>query len=130
MKLVHSIGSIASALRPGGGPQPRGAPAGLARGQAAANAPPLLHSGAAAAESLSAAEVAAAQARALANRAAEALQGTDRSVRIEPQDGGQFVLKILDSESGELITQFPPESVVALSDRIEELRGMLFASEA
>ena len=43
---------------------------------------------------------------------------------------GRFVMSVVDSESGEVIRQFPPESIQKVSERLDELSGMLLAVEA
>jgi len=55
------------------------------------------------------------------------------SNRIEVQKdvgSGRFVMRIVDKTSGEVIRQYPPETVVRLSERLNELSGMLFANDA
>lgn len=46
--------------------------------------------------------------------------------RHEPTN--RFVMKLMD-ESGELVRQYPAEEFLAMSERLGQLRGMLFASE-
>ncbi len=41
-------------------------------------------------------------------------------------ESSRFVVKILDKKSGEVVRQFPPEEILALHQRMEELRGVLF----
>ncbi|OGR04342.1 MAG: flagellar biosynthesis protein FlaG [Deltaproteobacteria bacterium RIFOXYA12_FULL_61_11] len=38
----------------------------------------------------------------------------------------KVVIKVIDKESNEVIRQIPSEEVVALRERVEHLRGMLF----
>jgi len=55
------------------------------------------------------------------------------SNRIEVQKdvgSGRFVMRIVDKASGDVIRQYPPETVVRLSERLNELSGMLFATDA
>jgi len=39
-------------------------------------------------------------------------------------------MKVVDSESGRVVRQFPPESALKVSERLDELSGMLLAKEA
>lgn len=43
---------------------------------------------------------------------------------------GEYVVKVTDSESGEVIRQIPPEELVELRGKLEELRGILFDKKA
>jgi flagellar protein FlaG len=46
------------------------------------------------------------------------------SVRFEMHPKtGQFVARLVDAESGEVIRQLPPEEMLELSAKLEELRG-------
>jgi len=43
---------------------------------------------------------------------------------------GQVVVKVMDGESGELIRQIPSEDLLRLSERLEDMRSLLFNAEA
>ncbi len=43
---------------------------------------------------------------------------------------GDTVVRVLDRESGEVIRQLPPEELLALRDKLDELRGTLFDKKA
>jgi flagellar protein FlaG len=43
---------------------------------------------------------------------------------------GEMVVQVLDRESGELIRQLPPENLLDLKDKLNELRGVLFHQRA
>ena len=40
-------------------------------------------------------------------------------------DAGEMVVKIVDNESEEVIRQIPPEELLKLTQRLEDLRGNL-----
>ena len=39
---------------------------------------------------------------------------------------GRTIIRIVESETGKLVRQIPPEELVRLSERMSELRGLLF----
>jgi len=43
---------------------------------------------------------------------------------------GQVVVKVIDGESGKLIRQIPSEDLLRLSERLEDMRSLLFKAEA
>jgi flagellar protein FlaG len=43
---------------------------------------------------------------------------------------GQVVVKVMDGESGTLIRQIPSEDLLRLSERLEDMRSLLFKAEA
>ena len=43
---------------------------------------------------------------------------------------GQFVVKVLDGDSGMVIRQIPSEELLRLSERLESMRSLLFQAEA
>lgn len=45
------------------------------------------------------------------------------------EETGRFVVKVSDG-NGEIIRQFPSESALGLSTRLQELRGVLFEGSA
>jgi len=42
------------------------------------------------------------------------------------EENRRYVVRIRDTESGELIRQIPPEDLLEASRRLNELRGLLF----
>lgn len=42
------------------------------------------------------------------------------------EDSGKTVVQMVDKETGKLIRQIPPESLVQMRAKLEELRGILF----
>jgi uncharacterized FlaG/YvyC family protein len=50
-------------------------------------------------------------------------------VRIEVHDeSGRFVTKVID-EAGQVVRQYPAEEFLRASERLDELRGLLFEKE-
>ena len=45
-------------------------------------------------------------------------------------DSGQTIIKVMDSETDQLIRQIPPERLLELSKALEKTRGLLFDTEA
>ncbi len=43
---------------------------------------------------------------------------------------GEMVVQVLDRETGDLIRQLPPENLLDLKDKLNELRGVLFHQRA
>lgn len=43
---------------------------------------------------------------------------------------GDMVVRVLDRESGDVIRQLPPEDLLELRDKLDELRGVLFDKKA
>ncbi|MCP4870117.1 MAG: flagellar protein FlaG [Proteobacteria bacterium] len=59
----------------------------------------------------------------------DSLASSDHSVHIEKHDAtNRFVMKLVDGD-GDVVKQYPSEDFLAVSERLGELRGMLFASE-
>ena len=46
------------------------------------------------------------------------------------ESSGQVVVKVMDGESGKLIRQIPSEDLLRLSERLEDMRSLLFKAEA
>lgn len=46
------------------------------------------------------------------------------------EDSGTTVIKVIDPETEEVIRQIPPEEVMTLSQRLEELAGVLIKAKA
>ena len=42
------------------------------------------------------------------------------------EDSDTFVVKVLNGETGEMIRQIPPEELLTLHEKLEELQGILF----
>jgi flagellar protein FlaG len=59
----------------------------------------------------------------------KALSHFGHSVRIRSHGPGRVVMQVVDKDSGELIRQFPDEDALALADRLEDMRGLLFSGE-
>jgi flagellar protein FlaG len=59
------------------------------------------------------------------------ISGESQRVEVARDDrSGRFVMRVVDSDSGQLLRQFPPESVLKVNERLDELSGMLLAVEA
>lgn len=59
------------------------------------------------------------------------ISGESQRVEVARDErSGRFVMTVVDSESGQLLRQFPPESVLKVNERLDELSGMLLAVEA
>lgn len=43
---------------------------------------------------------------------------------------GQVVVRVMDGDSGKLIRQIPSEDLLRLSERLEDMRSLLFKAEA
>jgi flagellar protein FlaG len=46
------------------------------------------------------------------------------------EETGDVVVKVINSDTKEVIRQIPPEDLSKVRDKLEELRGVLFASKA
>lgn len=42
------------------------------------------------------------------------------------KETGEIVVQVVDSKTGEVIRQLPPEDVLKLRDKLKELRGLIF----
>jgi flagellar protein FlaG len=66
-----------------------------------------------------------------AERVSAEISGGRHRIEVAMDGGtGRFVMKVVDSDSGLVVRQFPPESVLRVRERMDELSGMLLASEA
>lgn len=66
-----------------------------------------------------------------ASQLSKQISGGAQRVEVERDDrSGRFVMTVIDSESGQVLRQFPPESVMKVNERLDELSGMLLALEA
>lgn len=63
--------------------------------------------------------------------ASKEISGESQRVEVARDErSGRFVMRVVDSDSGQLLRQFPPESVLKVNERLDELSGMLLAVEA
>jgi flagellar protein FlaG len=46
------------------------------------------------------------------------------------EDSERIVVQVVESESGKLIRQIPPDEILALRKRLEELTGIIFDTQA
>lgn len=65
----------------------------------------------------------------LQEQAGKALSRFGHAVRIQAHESGRVVMQVVDKSSGELIRQFPNEDTLALAEKLDEMRGLLFSSE-
>ena len=66
-----------------------------------------------------------------ASQLSKQISGGAQRVEVERDDrSGRFVMTVIDSESGQVLRQFPPESVMKVNERLDQLSGMLLALEA
>lgn len=57
----------------------------------------------------------------------EAQRNLDFSV---DDSSGKFIVKVMDGDSGRMIRQIPSEELLRLSERLEDMRSLLFKAEA
>ena len=63
-------------------------------------------------------------------QANEQISGGAQRIEVDRDErSGRFVMKVVDSATGQLLRQFPPESLLKVNERLEELSGMLLALE-
>lgn len=56
----------------------------------------------------------------------EQLDGMNRSIRFSiDQESKDIVVKVVDKKTGEVISQIPPEEMIRLKERIDEMAGLL-----
>ncbi len=72
--------------------------------------------------------------QALLDRAVDDLNAFVQDVRRElrfsvDDDSGRTVIKVIDSESQEVVRQIPPEEVVAMTQRLHSRSGLLMQAE-
>ena len=66
-----------------------------------------------------------------AAKASEQIAGGSHKIEIAiDEHSRRFVMKVIDADSGHVVRQFPPESILKVSERLDELSGMLLAKEA
>jgi flagellar protein FlaG len=70
-----------------------------------------------------------------ARSAAEAfksfVQDIQRNLDFSGDDStGQVVVKVIDGDSGKLVRQIPSEELLRLSERLDDMRSLLFKAEA
>ena len=64
------------------------------------------------------------------SRLNEIVQSIQRDLQFSVDDvSGKMVVKVLDTKTQEVIRQIPTEQVLALSENIENLKGILFSAE-
>jgi len=57
--------------------------------------------------------------------------GTSTRLRIDKDDEtGRFIYKSVDSESGEVVAQFPPETILEIITRFRDPEGLVLDDEA
>lgn len=57
--------------------------------------------------------------------------GTSTKLRIDKDDEtGRFIYKSVDSESGEVVGQFPPETILEIITRFRDPEGLVLDDEA
>jgi uncharacterized FlaG/YvyC family protein len=50
----------------------------------------------------------------------------DVALALRGEDAETMVIEVREKESGDLIIQFPPESLLRMNERLEEIAGVLF----
>ncbi len=56
----------------------------------------------------------------------EKLEGMNRTIRFTiDEDSKEVIVRVVDKISGEVISQIPPEEIVRLKERIDEMAGLL-----
>lgn len=64
------------------------------------------------------------------NRIQEITQDGVYSVRFETDDAtDKLVVRVVDQESGDVIRQIPPEDLLGITQRLEDLRGNIIQAE-
>lgn len=59
------------------------------------------------------------------------VQDIQRNLDFSVDDStGQVVVKVIDGDSGKLIRQIPSEELLRLSERLEDMRSLLFKAQA
>jgi len=59
------------------------------------------------------------------------VQDIQRNLDFSVDDStGQVVVKVVDGDSGKLIRQIPSEELLRLSERLEDMRSLLFKAQA
>ena len=51
---------------------------------------------------------------------------SDVELKFRKDESGKMVVQILDRSNGKVIRQIPPENLIKVRDKLEELRGILF----
>lgn len=61
----------------------------------------------------------------------QSVQAVQRDILFtKDRETGMDVIKVIDQKTHEVILQIPPEEVVNLAKKMDEVRGMLFAKKA
>ncbi|MCQ4287222.1 flagellar protein FlaG [Pseudomonas stutzeri] len=59
------------------------------------------------------------------------IQGQQRNLTFNVDDStGDVVVQVLDGDSGKVIRQIPSEEILRLSERLDEMRSLLFEAKA
>lgn len=59
------------------------------------------------------------------------IQSVQRNLDFSVDDtSGEVVIKVVDTESGRLVRQIPSEEALRLSEKLEELRSLMFETRA
>jgi flagellar protein FlaG len=53
-------------------------------------------------------------------------EASDVELDFHKDEQGKMIVQVLDRSSGKVIRQIPPENLVQVRDKLEELRGILF----
>jgi flagellar protein FlaG len=54
----------------------------------------------------------------------------DVELNFHKDESGKMVVRVLDRSTGKVVRQIPPENLVKVRDKLEELRGILFDGKA
>jgi len=61
----------------------------------------------------------------------QAIQNVQRDLVLTvDEETEKTVIKVVDQETGETIRQFPPEEVLKIAERLDEMMGLLFTEQA
>lgn len=59
------------------------------------------------------------------------VQDVQRNLDFSVDDSsGKFIVKVIDGDSGKLVRQIPSEELLKLTERLEDLRSLLFEEKA
>lgn len=65
------------------------------------------------------------------SRVADYAQGFQRDLQFSvSKDHGETIIKVIDTETEEVIREIPPEELLELAERLEAAAGLLVADEA
>lgn len=64
-------------------------------------------------------------------KVAELFQTVRRNLEFrEDPSSGRMIVSVIDSESGELIRQIPPEQMIRMAEHLEQMNGLLLGERA